>query len=497
MSKVRIWWDQHPLQFVLILGAIFRLISAIFSKGYGMHDDHFLIVEAAQSWIDGRDYNNWLPANSDKPSGHSMFYVGLHYLFFLGLKKIGIVDPQFKMFLVRFLHGTYSLLVIYLGFKITLLFSQIRVAKIVGVLLGTLWFIPILSVRNLTELVCIPPLMAATWLLIKNRDHIKLTNVLLAGLLCGVSMALRIQTVLFIGGLGLVLLSKQKWKETILLGLMTITGLFITQITDLFTWGYPFAEISEYITYNVNNKTTYGILPWYTYMLTIMGILIPPVSVFLFWGFLKEWKRLSWIVVPSLIFLVFHSYFPNKQERFIVPILPFIIIGGMVGLYHLSKTISFFSFENKFYKGSWYFFAVVNLILLLLVSPAYTKKSRVEAMTYMSKKDKLGHYFMDFSHNDEFIMQPLYYIKSWKEPNIIHSATPENHLKKVLPNTNGSVNYILFYENENIDKRVKRIKAVYSNITLETIIEPSLIDKTLHFLNPRNKNEQIFVYRVD
>ena len=46
----------------IIFSAIaIRLIAVIFSQGYGMHDDHFLIIEASSSWVAGYDYNNWLP----------------------------------------------------------------------------------------------------------------------------------------------------------------------------------------------------------------------------------------------------------------------------------------------------------------------------------------------------------------------------------------------------------------------------------------------------
>jgi len=53
--------DFTSYKTILISALIIRLIAAIFSQGYGMHDDHFLIVEASASWVDGFDYNHWLP----------------------------------------------------------------------------------------------------------------------------------------------------------------------------------------------------------------------------------------------------------------------------------------------------------------------------------------------------------------------------------------------------------------------------------------------------
>jgi hypothetical protein len=61
INKVKTFYNVYPITFVLLIALIPRIIAAIFSKGYGMHDDHFLIIEASQSWVDGYDYNAWLP----------------------------------------------------------------------------------------------------------------------------------------------------------------------------------------------------------------------------------------------------------------------------------------------------------------------------------------------------------------------------------------------------------------------------------------------------
>src|ERR1043165_7723000 len=104
---IKEYYKENPLNAILMLGFLFRFISVLFSQGYGMSDDHFLIIEISQSWVDGFDQNNWLPGTNNAgaaPSGHSLFYTGLHYYLFLLLKSIGITDPSFKMYIVRFLH---------------------------------------------------------------------------------------------------------------------------------------------------------------------------------------------------------------------------------------------------------------------------------------------------------------------------------------------------------------------------------------------------------
>src|ERR1035437_10423010 len=140
------YWAEKPLALILGSAIFFRMLAVIFSKGFGMFDDHFLVIEIAQTWVDKiYGYNNWLPFGgntSSLPSGHSLFYTGLHFLLFKGLETIGILDPQTKMYIVRFLHGLFSLLTVYYGYRIAEFYGGMKVARIAGILLAILWFMP-------------------------------------------------------------------------------------------------------------------------------------------------------------------------------------------------------------------------------------------------------------------------------------------------------------------------------------------------------------------
>lgn len=52
------YFNTHPLRFTIFAGLLFRLLTVIFSKGFGFFDDHFLVLETSKSWIDGKDYND-------------------------------------------------------------------------------------------------------------------------------------------------------------------------------------------------------------------------------------------------------------------------------------------------------------------------------------------------------------------------------------------------------------------------------------------------------
>ena len=143
--------QNNEFKGILFVALIIRLVAAIFSQGYGMHDDHFLVIEAAASWTDGYDYNHWLPwshGNKGVPQGHSFTYVGLNFIYFWMMKSIGLVNPKGLMFFNRLLHALASLFVVWYGMKITEKLSNQSNAKTVGWFLSLLWMIPYVSVRN-------------------------------------------------------------------------------------------------------------------------------------------------------------------------------------------------------------------------------------------------------------------------------------------------------------------------------------------------------------
>ena len=202
------YYNANPLKCIILVALAVRLVAVFFSKGFGMHDDHFLIIESSKSWIEGGDYNHWLPwsqgIDNPVPSGHSFFYPGLMYCLFGMLKFIGIESLNVQMYFIRLIHALWSLLVVYYGYKITEKYTNRKTANIAGWTLALYFFMPWLAVRNLVEVVAIPFLMAATWLYVKDETP-KWIRVLWVGALMGMAMCVRYQVMFFIGGFGLAL----------------------------------------------------------------------------------------------------------------------------------------------------------------------------------------------------------------------------------------------------------------------------------------------------
>jgi hypothetical protein len=319
----------------------------------------------------------------------------------------------------------------------------------------------------------------------------------LIGLILGIGFNIRFQTILFTGGFGLALLIERKFISCffVALGFVICAALFQGGI-DLIIWKQPFVEFTEYVRYNLENSTTYYNQPWYNYFLLLMGILIPPISLMLLFGFIKNYK--NWILfLPSVVFFAAHSYFPNKQERFMLPIFPFVILLGLIGWNQFIQQSKYWNDHKKLEANFWKFFWILNCFLLLVITPTYSKRSRVEAMLYIREKGDVKNLIIEDSNGADALMSPMYYLGSWVEDfRVTNAESLDSAYIKLLQMPNGSLpNYIVFYESENLQARVEAAKRNF-NVKFETKIEPSFIDDFMYKINPSNKNADIFIYKI-
>ena len=230
----------------------------------------------------------------------------------------------------------------------------------------------------------------------------------------------------------------------------------------------------------------------------MLGLLAPPLSVLLLFGFFYGFKRL-FLFLPAFCFLLFHSLFPNKQERFIFPIIPSVLILGFVGCYDFYQKYKEKRGRQllKTFKVVGIISLVINLILLVPVTVHYSKRARVESMVYISQFQDVKSILVENTNNDSYKMFPKTY-SGYNFSDI--PLTAENKEKFYASAENGvpDVDFIFFDGTKNLDQRVAEVKTVYPDITFEADVKPSFIDKLLHRMNPRHiVNEEIVIYRTN
>lgn len=499
-TELRDWMQRRPIAALTVIALLPRLVAAFFSQGYFAHDDHFLIIEAAASWVDGHDYNYWLPWNQGAdptPSGHSFFYVGLHFLLFSTLKAVHITDPKVMMIIVRVLHALWSLVVVRVGYRIALRLSDPGIAWRTGLFLALFYFMPFLAVRNLVEVACIPFLMLGAWQLVRDPGGVRSNAAFIAGIWIGMAMNVRFQTIFFAAGPGLALLLQRRWIPAITYGLGLALPLVLIQGgIDMLLWERPFAELTQYVLYNLANTTTYGVLPWYNYLLLLTGIFIPPLSLAVLFGYFRRTSPLA-IWLPVLLFLAIHSYFPNKQERFLLPMVPLFFILGYVAWEQWRAVSSWWRSRPNLWPRCLVFVWSLNAMVLVALSVSYSKRSRVEALYALRDQRPLTGILIEDTAEGEAPMPPLFYLGQW-DPTIIpwtdRNADLGTYLATLTPAQQPEA--VLFFGEEELQARIQRAERALGPLRILGQSEPGLLDRTMHWLNPVNRNETITIART-
>ena len=468
-----------------------------------MHDDHFLVVEAAASWADGEDYNNWLPWNQKgTPKAHpaNFAYVGSQYLLFELFKLTGPSHPSDQALVLRILHGLYSLATIALGHLIARALAPTRkhTATAVAWLLAASGLWPLLSVHQLVEMACVPPLMMGFWGLVRSRQ-LRWQDILIAGIGIGIATGIRFQCGVIGVALVPVLLAQRQWQALVGVGVTALGTFSLMQAPDLYVWGEPFVQLRGYIGYNSTHAGNYPKGPWYQYLLTLLGILLPPASLMLLWGAFHRGRSApgNWwrVVVPIAGFLIFHSAYINKQERFILPVVPALITVGLIGWHNWRERSQWWARHRKLEGGLWATFWIISTAVVAASIPYSGKHSRVKAMEFL-----YGQKVETFAvvQVDSGSMPPQFYSGTWKSYHIDNRRDQQRPPLQVAASWCASPpQFILFQGDRHLGEAVGQYKAAMPGLRYVTTIAPSRTDRWIHALNPINSVERVMIYATE
>ena len=511
------YFDTNPLIKIMLLALAVRLVAVFCAPGYMMHDDHFLTVEPASSWAVGQNFNDWIPTAENKrksPEPISFLYPGALMGVFKVMHSIGIHDPYDQMTIMRFLHALYSLLTVWLVFKITEKWSNRNNAIQAALLMAFLAILPNFSVRNLVELVCMPPLMAGYWWLIvaheragnQKTELLNQSRFWMASAIMGLAVGIRFQLGLAIALTGVILFFQNGWRTFLAFGVTSFFVFFCTQLDDMLLWGgKPFQHLFGYFAYNKEHALHYPGSP-FTYLSFIFLFVLPPVSLFLLRGYIVVWRRYILLSLPMLAFIVFHLFYPNRQERFILPALPAFIILGVIGWNLFVQKSAYWTKHPVLLKRLYIVFVVLNSLGLIVLATTFSKQARVLSMSYLYEQGDCRNYVLEFTHQEGGAMMPQHYAGIWTKFYYWNNKTNVEQVIAKFPEIEKLFNarampkpvpnYYLFYDGANLSDRVQRVSELVDGLTYCTTIESGWFDKLLHTLNDKNTIEKIHIYRV-
>ncbi|MGN0033367.1 MAG: ArnT family glycosyltransferase [Candidatus Limimorpha sp.] len=496
-SHLRKITDKHPVTVVLLAALIVRVAAAIFSKGFGFDIEHFTYVEMTNAWLDNIQYPYY-----DSPSGISLFYISIHYLIFGFFKLLGVHDPQWLMFFSRLIHGVFSLLVISLGYRISKILSDRDSAIKVAWTLALLWFMPYVSVHNTAQAVAMPFLMYGILVIVKQdkiyrsnmTEKIHRTSFFIAGFFLGLAFSIWYQCIIFYVGILIALAVMMRWKGILmsLAGFIVATGITQT-IPDLLVWGRPFVELSEFFTNSriyLFSGNAHASWIYYSFLTIIVG-LIPPMSFLLMFGFFRTWRKHLLVFLPTLLFLLYYTIFPNNNEIYILPVVPMFLICGILGWCDFKKNYNLSKKSDTTIRYITAFSIIVNLALLLIFITIYPNKQEVKAMTYLSKDDKVNSFIINDISNNEMKRPPLFYERKWSEYRIIDEDNTDILIGVESPR------YVIFRDTKDLELRVQEMRDYFPEMKYEVMFKPHFTQILLNALNNTSDDGIITIYKID
>jgi len=403
-------------------------------------------------------------------------------------RGIGIHDPGVEMLLVRLAQAAYSLLVVYFVYRL-LERSLGRESAMLGGLLAAAFFaMPVTAVHQLEESVSQVPLLAACWWWQRTEDSWHWAAA--AGSALGGALMLRFPLIGFVAVFVVMALLQRVTLQRKLAFLGGLALVIVLQgssnVLINHQWGYSFIHRLGPMLHPQQmalEAEGYPSSPPWHYVLTLLAALIPPVSILLLAAAIRGGasRRFSLIGVATLAFLVSHSIVANKQERFLLPILPLLLILVVAGLPWLAARIA------PVYHGMWWYFWIVNGALLLVLTLSFAKKDRVAPLLFVyHRHDATG--VLVAQYNQTFGV-PEYYLGQPRPALVVAEREQEVQVTGV------PINYVILYSDTPEADRVFLGEALHRNLTLLTTITPSLADRLAHAINPRhNKAHTALVY---
>lgn len=353
-----------------LVALVGRIAYALIAPGFHARDDYFHVLEPALRWIDDP---GWIWALSTTPGAG----IRSHLLpkVVQALVEIGSdFTPGVQLRFVGAVLAFWSSLIIPLSWPLIerLAPSEPRRQIELGLLLALHPALIYGAPKLLIEVQCLPLLMASLSILVSSRAHLQ---TLAAGVLFGLGVYVRYQAIT-IAPFALVALMKTKkprWSKLLTVIAGAIVGLSLGGVYDLATDGRFLGPLLQNIGVNLEPSTELTRSSPLSYLGIVLALACP-------WTVLKvRWRALNsspvmWALIAGIgSFILVHSLTPHKEERFLYPILPMLLL--VFGI--LWQTIST---QHRHLRLSVIYFHIGLTAVLFSVHPQQATRRALEGV---------------------------------------------------------------------------------------------------------------------
>jgi phosphatidylinositol glycan class B len=358
--------------FLFGFSLVIHVLTAYFSVGFFSWDEHYQTLEFLSPRL-GRGSVADLPweyHSAVRPWIQPAFY----YSVIEGLRLIGIENASVWAFFCRLVSAVLSWSAL-LGLTLcSFKWFQNPKSRLMALYLATtLCFLPFIDVRTSSE-----NMSAALFFLgISAFFLLSWKKALVAGLLMGLAVQFRYQTVFMVlGFLGFLFFQKREKRScapetAAIVAMVAMTSAFGVWVDS---WGYGSLTFVPWNYFHVN--LIEGKADWFSrdpvwFYLTHYLELMPPVGALALFAVILGWIRrpthvLTWVTLPS--FLI-HCLITHKEVRFLFPLIPATPFLIVMGLESFSET----GVQNLWKWARWILLPANGVLLLVFVlKPAYS-----------------------------------------------------------------------------------------------------------------------------
>jgi hypothetical protein len=310
------------------LGALFIVVwTAFWSEGFIHMDEHFQLFELIGLKMGSAPNPQLMWEHAEKIRPGTMVFIGTQFCKLL--QSFGITSPFHWALALRLLSGLLGLLALWIGAQI------LTSNRSKNILLLFFALVPLLIVRFSSESWSMTLFFLGAALIWRDHQSSRPRPMLrlLGALLCGLAFECRFQIALMMIGpaIAMLLLSRQRMRRLCLATLGFFAAFLFGRLCDFWLYGeWVLTPLRYFITNIVQDvASTHGTdAPW-AYALWVL-LLAPPLGLWLLAKFgrnvlLSPWSLAGLVTLP---FLSVHHLIPHKELRFLIPVLPWILVNA-------------------------------------------------------------------------------------------------------------------------------------------------------------------------
>jgi hypothetical protein len=376
---------NHTLAFALLLAFVIRSVAAWRNYGPFAVDDYQNVIEPALRYL----------MLGDRPEIPSLRFEILPYAFAWFMKPLyflGVKRADHLVSFAYFIMGAISLLQIVAMHRIGAIVLKPAAQRMLTIFAATWAIAPLFT--NSADIagpsyICMSfavlHLLRATH---AGRDtpqdeHLVKTNraLLWCGFFLSAAIFFRFSLAPLYFALAVYLVFAQaagtRFKGLLFFGIGGAITAALMSLLETLNGKLPFSTALEFVKYNFDAHIatqSYGSMPWHMYIGIILLFPIPLLACVFWWPMLKSARRFTGLTVLFMAFLISHSAIAFKLERYVIPVVPILMIWLFAGIEAFA--------DRRFMRIAVTLLFIFNTILIAPVALTMLQRAGVDGAIY-------------------------------------------------------------------------------------------------------------------